>query len=382
MPHEILLVGTDSGVLRQVGDAIHNLSRHCQLRHLSNVREALESAGRSVPNAIVFDVPLDGPAINFLSDYRTAHATAPVLLVSDDLEACSTLMSGDPGLRFLQKPITGADLQPAVISLLDPIGALTPHRIEAFLSGLSMMDIVQTILHSGATCHVGISAGDGTLGGIEVRNGEVFAVGFGNRKGPAALIEILRLTDAQVVQHGPHANIERNVFVKSEHLLIEAAHHLDESTPTVIGSETRPVDLHAIARHYPDTPKLLIVEDNDYLLDYLQLLLTQAFPDHLVMAVRSGSDGMACVRECQPKAIVLDRHLDDMEGEAFTASMRRASDFAETPVLVISGDIPNPAERIRLFPGPTRFLEKPFRAEEFVSVLREMLAQQTATASA
>ncbi len=374
----ILLLTPDPSVARTIWEGIQRFANQTRVDTVSSHHEAIRRASSGSIVGLVIDAEFCIADIEFVRDFQTALPAAPVLLVSASPKACAPLISGSPLVQFLPKPIPERELQMALVSLLFPHGIHRGNRgLEAYLSGLLLADVIQLMFNSGISGHLVVSSADGKIGDIEMRNGQIVAAMFPGATGARAVAEMFHVDAGQVVQHPPRPNIEQNVFIPTNHLLIKAASTLDESrqAATDLAQEVRQetLSIESLDREFRDMPKLLVVEDNEFLLSYLELLLGEAFPRVVVIGVPKGADGLAAVRVGMPHAVILDRHLGDMKGEDFCQQMRTIPGAEMTPVLLISGDLPSEVEKSKSFVGPTWFLEKPFQAPLLVETLAAML---------
>ena len=80
--------------------------------------------------------------------------------------------------------------------------------------------------------------------------------------------------------------------------------------------------------------RILIVEDNPDLLMILDQLLSV---EHEVLTARRGEDGIALVRTERPDVVILDVQLPSMDGIEAGIWMKRETQPAPVPILVLSG---------------------------------------------
>lgn len=80
--------------------------------------------------------------------------------------------------------------------------------------------------------------------------------------------------------------------------------------------------------------RILIVEDNPDLLMILDQLLSV---EHEVLTARRGEDGVALVRTERPDVVILDVQLPSMDGIEAGIWMKRETQPAPVPILVLTG---------------------------------------------
>jgi len=126
--------------------------------------------------------------------------------------------------------------------------------------------------------------------------------------------------------------------------------------------------------------RVLIVDDDEAILAVMTEVIEELMPGVKILATTSGYD--ACIRfgEFEPNAVVLDVHLEDIDGTEVFRSMKRAMRGSVTRFLAISG-LPSRLDDMMAL-GCDDSLEKPFELEEFiVKVDRALNGGRPATAA-
>ena len=120
------------------------------------------------------------------------------------------------------------------------------------------------------------------------------------------------------------------------------------------------------------TNRILIVEDDDELHEiYIAMLETL---DCRIIQAYDGLEALEKLVDTSPDLIILDIVLDEMMGDEFLLEMRRRSECADIPVVVVSV---LPIERCHhlLERDPkTVFLRKPFRRAQLLGAVEKGLA--------
>ena len=119
-----------------------------------------------------------------------------------------------------------------------------------------------------------------------------------------------------------------------------------------------------------DMTKVLVVEDDASVRRLLRLTLAQGGYD--VDLAGDGIDALEQLEEDPPDAIVLDLHMPRMNGEEFLRVLR--SRGHRTPVVVVSAWSDTPR---RTLPAD-RFITKPFRPDDVVAAVEELIATHAA----
>ena len=81
-----------------------------------------------------------------------------------------------------------------------------------------------------------------------------------------------------------------------------------------------------------------------------------------VVAVGSGAEALAYLNHDVPSIMLLDLHMDDMNGWEVLGSIRTDPRFAKTEVVVVTGSDASVG-------APVKVLRKPFKIEALMAVL-------------
>ena len=117
--------------------------------------------------------------------------------------------------------------------------------------------------------------------------------------------------------------------------------------------------------------KILAVDDDPDQLELLDLLLG---PEGF--AVDTAADGLAAldrVARCRPDLIVLDVSMPRMNGIAFCEKLQADPATAAIPILMLTGLRGHYAELNGLARGASAYLTKPYKAEELIATVRQLL---------
>ncbi|HXG04619.1 MAG TPA: response regulator [Candidatus Binatia bacterium] len=116
-------------------------------------------------------------------------------------------------------------------------------------------------------------------------------------------------------------------------------------------------------------PRVLVVEDRDYLRQVVVALLEEA--GYAAAGAATATAALAGLPAWAPDVIVLDMELPGMNGREFLERLRATPRWAGTPVLIVSGYGEN------LPPSPDRpglaVLAKPFDPPQLLDAVARML---------
>jgi CheY-like chemotaxis protein len=105
---------------------------------------------------------------------------------------------------------------------------------------------------------------------------------------------------------------------------------------------------------------LLVVDDDDDIREATRALMEKHGWD--VVAVGSGSEALAYLAYEAPDLVLLDLHMDDMNGWEVIGMVRSEPRLAGTEIVVVTGSD-------AAVTPPTRVLRKPFKIEALLEVL-------------
>jgi CheY-like chemotaxis protein len=122
------------------------------------------------------------------------------------------------------------------------------------------------------------------------------------------------------------------------------------------------------------TCTILIVEDDDELHELYAAML-ETLDCRLIQAY-DGVEALEKLVDTTPDLIILDLILDEMMGDEFLLDVRRKSQYADIPVIIVSV---LPIERCQnLLDGDSKtvFLRKPFRRGQLLGTVEGSLAKR------
>ena len=141
----------------------------------------------------------------------------------------------------------------------------------------------------------------------------------------------------------------------------------------------------AIAK--PETPApllagcdVLYVEDDDVNFTLVERIL-ELRPGLQLMHADEGRLGLEMAQAYQPKLILLDLNLPDMQGADVLRALQRDPSTANIPVVILSANAtPSQIERL-LTAGAKNYLTKPFNIDPFLAVIDEFAGECKARAA-
>ena len=131
-------------------------------------------------------------------------------------------------------------------------------------------------------------------------------------------------------------------------------------------SQLDPQPLNALMRSAPlERPKVLVVDDEQIILDYLKSILTKGGYEPILAS--SGAEALEILRQTRPDLVLLDVMMAPMDGFEVLRQIRLSYQDTELPVLMVTGDSDR-ASVIKAFrEGANDYLNKPLDSELILS---------------
>ncbi len=124
-----------------------------------------------------------------------------------------------------------------------------------------------------------------------------------------------------------------------------------------------------------ELPLLLVVEDNNFLLAYLQTLLT---PYYRVAVAMDGIEGLEKAKKLQPNLIVSDQIMPRQNGLDLLKEIRNTPELSSTPVIFLTARSGMEARIESLDAGADDYISKPFDERELLARVKNLLRTHAA----
>jgi two-component system response regulator MprA len=117
--------------------------------------------------------------------------------------------------------------------------------------------------------------------------------------------------------------------------------------------------------------QILIVDDDNAVTSFYSRYLT--FEGYRVTIAETCAAASALLTRWRPDLIIVDWWLPDADGDVWATSLRLQSDFAHTPIIVVTGRELTRASINRLVDYQITRFQKPFSLEAFSAALTRLL---------
>jgi DNA-binding response OmpR family regulator len=117
--------------------------------------------------------------------------------------------------------------------------------------------------------------------------------------------------------------------------------------------------------------KLLVVEDNTELLELMRLGLKQA--GFMICTATNGLDALKKARSWTPDLILLDLVLPELDGFAVCEALKRGTDTAAIPIIMMTGLTSEFTRYAGMESGADEYITKPVGPEQLVPRIKQQL---------
>jgi DNA-binding response OmpR family regulator len=121
-------------------------------------------------------------------------------------------------------------------------------------------------------------------------------------------------------------------------------------------------------------PRILIVDDEETILDFVELGLT--YEGFAVDRAADGAEALRLVEQRRMDLIVLDLNLPTVDGVDVCRAIRRRDD---TPIIMLTARTDVDARVAGLEAGADDYIPKPFKFKELLARIRAVLRRRTTT---
>lgn len=91
--------------------------------------------------------------------------------------------------------------------------------------------------------------------------------------------------------------------------------------------------------------------------------------------VTDGAQALQVIKARRPDLVILDCNMPGLSGVLLVQELRKMTDFADLPVMMLTGRRGSRDEELARFAGANEYMKKPFDPDELVFRVDEMLAK-------
>ena len=361
--HHILLLEEYDALAAAISSALKKFAP----QHAANVARSLAEAEKLAadidPELFIVDVdPPWAGLTNFLERMRAAYPRARALIIGGAIPAEIAAERGSSGaLQFIEKPFDLAAFGAAVQALLGP------WRDKEGRGTLGALDAIDVLLsHCAANSSVILDLRSGARSGeIHISGGQVLHAASGRLKGEDALGQILSWPRPRLSEKKLSGGARRTITNWQE-IVLEA---LRDDVPEI----AEPLSVPAEPTPSTTGKRIVVVDDTEMLLIFVEDILGTANPDWQITTALSANEGLREIERIIPDLVLLDYSLPDFNGDQLCERLLENEKTARVPVLMMSGHIPELNAAAARLPNVVAKIEKPFLSDAFVDLVQRTL---------
>jgi signal transduction histidine kinase/CheY-like chemotaxis protein/AraC-like DNA-binding protein/streptogramin lyase len=119
--------------------------------------------------------------------------------------------------------------------------------------------------------------------------------------------------------------------------------------------------------------KLLIIDDNKELRNYLRLILSSTFE---IFESENGKEGLKMAQEIQPSIVICDLLMPVMNGLEFCKAVKSTTSTSHIPVVLLTSSSEEESQLAGYEAGADMYLSKPFKKEMLFQIIVNLLQNQ------
>jgi DNA-binding response OmpR family regulator len=367
----ILLIEEYDALAAAISSALRKFAPAHRVHIAPSLKEAKALAKEVTPDLLVidFDPPFSGLS-PFLEKLRTTDPDARVLIIAGKLPpevATATRSAG--ALQFVEKPFDVPDFGAAVQALLGPWRESDAAESRGTMQEMTLADLIIAQCAGGRTVAIEVTNGGGKSGEIHVRQGTPWHAEAGRKTGDDALGEMLNWREVEVRERERPRTARRTILGVWPDLLVES---FRRTKPRPAKSPAK----KAGAAPAPKTgKKLVIVDDTEMLLIFVEDVLRTSGSDYQITTAPNGISGIKEIEQVKPDLVLLDYSLPDINGDEVCRRLLQNDKTSRIPVLMMSGHVPEMSKAAATLDNVIATIAKPFLSDAFVSLVQQTLAE-------
>ncbi|NYT40700.1 response regulator transcription factor [Sphingomonas sp. R-74633] len=119
--------------------------------------------------------------------------------------------------------------------------------------------------------------------------------------------------------------------------------------------------------------RIIIADDDEIVGEIARDALIAA--GHGAGLVQDGAEALRVIKARRPDLVILDCNMPELSGVLLVQELRKMPDFADLPIMMLTGRRGDRDEELARFAGANDYLKKPFDPDELVFRVEEMLAK-------
>ncbi len=363
----VLLIEEYDALSVAIESALKKFSPQHQFHAVPSLAEARRFALEHKPELIIldFDPPLPG-AIAFFGEMKGVLPETRVLALIAGVPPDLIAERGANGaLQFLEKPFELVEFGAAVQALLGPWMETGIRR--GTLRNLALDDVTILALSTARNILIEVRAGENRIGELHLRNNQIIHSRAGDADGKRAIAEMLAWTDPRFIENIDSESVPRTIHDSWATTLIEALREAKKI------KRARPAPAKPVVTTARVGPKILIIDDTEMLLIFVEDSLALADPTLQVTTALTGLNGVKEAARIIPDLVLADYVLPDIKGDELCRRIGRNEGTARVPIIMMSGHVHEMAAAASTLPNVVATIAKPFRSDALIALVQQTL---------
>jgi DNA-binding response OmpR family regulator len=372
----VLLVEEYDALAAAITSALKKFAPEHRVRAVDSLAEAEARVIEISPALLIVDFdPPRSDAIEFLDRIAAANPDARFLAIASGVPRdLNSERHGPTAIQFVEKPFELSEFGAAVQALLGPWTHPASGDSRGALRDLSAADLIPLQCLNLATAVLHLRSGGDRRGEIHFLDGQIAHAATGNFTGLGALHQIVRWEKVHAKESEPVVDAPRTIHGSWQQIFLEALAHApaapEESSPPVIPAPPpEPPPKPAVKTG----KKIVVIDDTEMLLIFVEDALATADPNLQIVTAFTGSEGLRRTEVMLPDLVLLDYSLPDLRGDQVCERLLQNEATARVPVVMMSGHVAEMAATARKYRNVVATIEKPFRSDALVALVRETL---------
>ena len=373
----VLLVEEYDALAAAITSALKKFAPEHRVSAVDSLAEAAARVVEISPALLIVDFDPPRPdTIEFLDRIAAANPDARFLAIASGVpRELNSERPGPTAIQFIEKPFELSEFGAAVQALLGPWTHPASGDSRGTLRDLSARDLIPLQCLNLATSVLHLRSGDDRRGEIHFLEGQIAHASTGNFTGLGALHQIVRWKNTHAKESERVLDAPRTIHGSWQQIFLEALANVpaapEEATPPVVPAPP-PVPPKPAAKA---GKKILIIDDTEMLLIFVEDALGTADPNLQIVTAFTGSEGLRRTEVMLPDLVLLDYSLPDLRGDQVCERLLQNEATAGVPVVMMSGHVSEMAATARKYRNIVATIEKPFRSDALVALVRETLTK-------
>jgi DNA-binding response OmpR family regulator len=379
----VLLVEEYDALAAAIASALKKFAPRHRVRAVESLAEAEASMAVTSPQLVIADFDPPRPdAVEFLEKISAANPNVRFLAIASGVPPeLNAERYGANAIQFIEKPFELAAFGAAVQALLGPWTNAVSGDSRGTLRDLNVRDVVPLECLNLTTAVLHVHSPDERSGDIHFLDGQITHATAGNFTGAGALHQMMRWKNPRFRETENVIDAPRTIHGAWSHVFLEALRQT-----AMVEEEARAAPVPPAIPERPKAPsktgkKIVIVDDTEMLLIFVEDALATADPDLQIVTAFTGSEGVRRAEVMIPDLVLLDYSLPDLRGDQVCERLLQNEATARIPVVMMSGHVSEMAAAARKYPNIVATIAKPFMSEALIALVSETLAKGPSRAS-